>query len=75
MSSDVSSKFLAYVKNKKDKSFSGSTSDASVDPPADEAEDTSPHYDLACRLCSALGVDEDKAGEVADILHEFKQTE
>lgn len=71
MKEDLKSKFLSHMKAKE-----GSKAEEAGESPADEsAEESSPMYDLACKLCTALGVSEDKADEVADLLHEFKSME
>lgn len=35
-------------------------------------DESSPMYDLACKLCDALGVSEDKADKVTEVLMDLK---
>ncbi len=67
---NVKEKFLASVASKSGKAPDEQESES---PTEETAE--SPMYDLACRLCDALGVSEDKADAVADVLMDIKSTE
>lgn len=70
MKPEINEKFKAFAKGK-------SAPEESDDMSDDDSSDmeSSPIYDLACRLCDALGVSDDKADQVADILSELKSSE
>jgi len=70
MKKEISEKFRAFAKGK---DAPEESEDMSSDSDSDMEE--SPTYDLACRLCDAMGVSEDKVDEVADILSELKSKE
>lgn len=66
---DMKDKLSSFVKSHKNYKESKDSSDSEDSMEEGQESDT---YDLACRLCEALGVSEDKADEVADILSELK---
>jgi len=66
MKEDVKSKFSSFMKG-------AAPAEDDSEPMDDSSEDeSSPMYDLACKLCDALGVSEDKADKVTEVLMDLK---
>lgn len=72
MDKAVISKFRAYVAGKKDEM---PADDSNIEQDDNNAEGGGHLYDIACQLCDALGVSEEKADSVAHILSQLKELE